>query len=163
MAASTNTSRPRAVIHLNVADFAVAVERLKDPNLKDRPVIIAPGGAKRAMVHDMSEEAYQAGVRKGMPLRRAQRICRDAAILAPHTDRYERAMRALFREALPYSPLIESGETDGHLFIDVTGTSRLFGPAKDTAWRMYRQIRTRIGLAPIWAVAPNKLVSKVAT
>jgi len=159
----TPPNRPRTIVHLNVADFAVAVERLATPRLAARPVIIAPEGGSRALVHDMSEEAYQAGVRKGMPRRRAQRICRDAVILAPHTDRYERAMRALFREALPYSPLIESGETDGHLFIDVTGTSRLFGPAKDTAWRMYRQIRTRLGLAPIWAVAPNKLVSKVAT
>ena len=163
MAASTNTSRPRAVIHLNVADFAVAVERLKDPNLKDRPVIIAPGGAKRALVHDMSEEAYQTGIRKGMPLRRAQRICRDATLLPPHPDRYEQAMRDLCREARPYSPLIEPGETDGHLFIDVTGTTRLFGPPVDVAWRMYRRIRDYLGLTPIWSVASNKLVSKVAT
>jgi DNA polymerase IV len=155
--------RPRAVVHLNVADFAVAVERLADPGLKDRPVIIAPEGASRAVVHDMSEEAYQTGVRKGMPLRRARRICRDALLLPPHPDRYEQAMQDLFREALPYSPLIEPGEIDGHLFIDISGTGRLFGPPVDVAWRMYRRIRTRLGLAPIWSVAPNKLVSKVAT
>ncbi len=155
--------RPRTVVHLNIADFAVAVERLVDRGLKDRPVIIAPEGAGRAMVHDMSEEAYQDGIRKGMPLRRARRICRDARILPPHPDRYERAMRDLFQEVLPYSPLIEPGETDGHLFIDVTGTSRLYGPSVDVAWRMYRQILDRLGLAPIWSVAPNKLVSKVAT
>lgn len=156
-------SPPRTVIHLNVADFAVAVERLVDRGIKDRPVIIAPEGAARAVVHDMSEEAYQAGIRKGMPIKRAHRICRDACILPPHPDRYERAMRDLFQEALPYSPLIEPGESDGHLFIDVSGTSRLFGPSVDVAWRMYRQIRNRLGLSPIWSVAPNKLISKVAT
>ncbi len=155
--------RPRTVVHLNIADFAVAVERLVDRSLKDRPVVIAPEGAARAVVHDMSEEAYQTGVRKGMPLRRALRLCRDAVVLPPHPDRYERAMGELFKEVLPYSPLIEPGETDGHVFIDVTGTSRLFGPSVDVAWRMYRQIRDRLGLAPIWSVAPNKLVSKVAT
>ncbi|MFP4533632.1 MAG: hypothetical protein ACLFNS_13195 [Desulfobacterales bacterium] len=155
--------RPRAVIHLNVADFAVAVERLVDRGLKDRPMIIAPEGAVRAAVHDMSEEAYQAGIRKGMPLKRAQRFCREACILPPHPDRYERAMRELFREVLPYSPLIEPGDIDGHLFIDVTGTSRLLGPPVDVAWRMYRRIRDRLGLSPIWSLAPNKLVSKVAT
>ncbi|MFW5640252.1 MAG: DNA polymerase IV, partial [Thermodesulfobacteriota bacterium] len=99
----------RQIVHLNVADFAVAVERLADPGLKDRPVIIAPEGAARAVVHDMSEEAYRTGVRKGMPLRRARRICRDAVLLPPHPGRYEQAMQGLFREALPYSPLIEPG------------------------------------------------------
>lgn len=161
--AITKSHRPRTIVHLNVADFAVAVERLVDRRLSGRPVIIAPEGAARAVVYDMSEEAYRAGVRKRMPLSRARQRCRDAILLPPYPDRYERAMRDLFREVLSYSPLIEPGETDGHLFIDVTGTSRLFGPPVDVAWRMYRQIRSRFGLAPIWSVAPNKLVSKVAT
>ncbi len=160
MAAS---SRLRTVVHLNVADFAVAVERLTEPRLADRPVVIAPEGAARAVVYDMSDSAYQAGVRKSMSLRRAQRLCPDATVRPPRPDRYERAMGELFREVLPYSPRIESGETDGHLYIDVTGTGGLFGPPVDVARHMYRQIRERMGLAPIWSVAPNKLVSKVAT
>jgi DNA polymerase-4 len=52
---------------------------------------------------------------------------------------------------------------DGHLFIDTTGTSRLFGPPVDVAWRMYQRIKADLGFAPIWSVSPNKLVSKVAT
>jgi DNA polymerase-4 len=146
-----------------VADFAVAVERAVDGRLKHRPVLIAPAGAVRAAVYDMSEEAYQAGVRKGMALATALRRCRGARVLPPHPDRYERAMGALFKAALPYSPLIEAGEGDGHLFSDVTGTHRLFGPPVDVAWRLRRQIKTALGLDPIWSVAPNKRVAKVAT
>jgi DNA polymerase-4 len=153
----------RAIIHLNVADFAVAVERAVDRRLAGRPVVIAPEGAARTAVYDMSEEAYRAGVRKGMLLSRAARLCRDACILPPHPERYEQAMRALLEQALPYSPLIEAGEGDGHLFIDATGTGRLFGPPMDLAWRLRRQARSQVGLAPIWAVAANKLVAKVAT
>ncbi len=153
----------RAIIHLNVADFAVAVERAIDRRLAGRPVIIAPAGAARTAVYDMSEEAFRAGVRKGMALGRAMRLCRDARILPPHPDRYEQAMRDLLERARPYSPRIEAGEHDGHLFIDATGTGRLFGPPMDLAWRLRRQIRTELGLAPIWSVAPNKLVAKVAT
>ncbi len=153
----------RAIIHLNVADFAVAVERLADRQLADRPVIIAPEGAVRATVYDMSEEAYQDGVRKGMPLRRARRLCPKARILAPHTARYEQGMADLLRQALPYSPLIEPGEDDGHIFVDVTGTSRLFGPPVDVAWRLRREAKTSLGLAPIWSLASNKLVAKVAS
>ena len=153
----------RHVIHLNVADFAVAVERALDRRLADRPVIVAPQGVSRAMIYDMSEEAYQAGVRKGMALCRARRLCADAYILPPHPARYEQAMQTLIRQALPYSPLIEPGASDGHLFLDVTGTVRLFGPPPDVAWRLRRQARRELGLKPVWAVAPNKLVAKVAT
>jgi len=153
----------RAIIHLNVADFAVAVERAIDRRLAGRPVVIAPEGAARAAVYDMSEEAYRAGVRKGMLLGRAACLCRGARILPPRPERYEQAMRALLEQALPYSPLIEAGEVDGHLFIDATGTGRLFGPPIDMAWRLRRQVRSHLGLAPVWSVAANKLVAKVAT
>jgi len=153
----------RSIIHLNVADFAVAVERAVDRRLAGRPVVIAPQGAARAAVYDMSEEAYRVGVRKGMALARAARLCRDACILPPHPERYEQAMRALLQRALPYSPRIEAGDIDGHLFIDATGTGRLFGSPMDVAWRLRREIRSSLCLAPIWSVAPNKLVAKVAT
>lgn len=153
----------RHIIHINVADFAVAVERAVDRRLRGRPVIVAPEGLARAVVYDMSEEAYQAGVRKGMALGRAVRLCADVRILPPHPARYEQVMQAMIRQALPYSPLIEPGEADGHLFVDVTGTSRLFGPPPDVAWRLRRQARAELGLEPVWAVASNKLVAKVAT
>jgi len=153
----------RSIIHLNIADFAVAVERAIDCRLKERPVIIAPEGAVRAAVYDMSEEAYRNGIRKGMALGRAVRLCRDARLLPPHPDRYEHAMHSLLKQTLPYSPLIETGEADGHLFLDVSGTARLFGPPADVAWRLRRQVKKDLGLDPIWSVAPNKLVAKVAT
>lgn len=153
----------RDIIHINVADFAVAVERCLDPCLADRPVIIAPEGAARATVYDMSEEAYRAGVRKGMPLRRALRLERGITVRPPKPARYAQAMTDLLRQALPYSPLIEPGDRDGHLFVDVTGTSRLFGPAVDVAWRLRRQVRRILGLDPIWSLAANKRVAKVAS
>jgi DNA polymerase IV len=153
----------RSIIHINVADFAVAVERTVDRRLRSRPLIVAPVGAARAAVYDMSEEAYRCGVRKGMPLSRALRRCPDAEALPPHPDRYERAMATLFRLARPYSPRVEMTDTCGHLFLDATGTGRLLGPAPDVAWRIRRAVRAEMGVNPVWAVAPNKLVAKVAT
>jgi DNA polymerase-4 len=155
--------RERSIIHLNVADFAVAVERIIDSRLRERPVIIAPNSAPRAAVYDMSEEAYQSGVRKGMILKNALRYCRDASVLPPHLDRYERAMESLLKYSRPYSPLIELADHNGHVFIDVTGTGRLFGSAPDIAWRIRKTTKKNIGLDPVWSVAPNKLVAKVAT
>lgn len=155
--------RERAIIHLNIADFAVAVERMTDSRLRGRPVIVAPQGTVRAVVYDMSEEAYQSGVRKGMPLMQALRRCRDAVVRSPRFDRYEHAMADFLKQARPYSPLIEMTDCHGHLFIDITGAGRLLGPPPDVAWRIRKNVRTDLGLDPIWSVAPNKLVAKVAT
>ncbi len=153
----------RSIVHLNVVDFPVAVERLADRGLKHRPVIVAAPGAARAVVHDMSEEAFQEGIRKGMPLNKARRMCRGAKVVPPCPSRYEQAMGHLAKLGYGFSPLIESGTGDGHLFLDLTGTGRLFGPPQDTAWRLRKEARKRLGLDPTWSVAPNKLVAKAAT
>lgn len=153
----------RSIIHINVADFAVAVERSIDSRLRHRPVIVAPAAAARASVYDMSEEAYRSGVRKEMPLARAQRRCPDAAVLAPHPDRYEHATAVMLRHAMRYSPRIEITDCKGHLYIDATGSNRLFGPPQDVAERIRRAVRNELGVAPIWTVAVNKLVAKTAS
>jgi DNA polymerase-4 len=150
-------------MHLNVADFAVAVERLSEPGLHDRPVIVAPFGAARALVYDMSEEAFQSGIRKHMALERARRLCRDARLVPPRPHRYEKAMTELLRLVRPFSPLIETEEDTGHIFMDLTGTRRLHGPPQDVAWRIRKESRQRLGLDPIWGLAANKLVAKAAT
>ncbi len=155
----------RAIIHLNVTDFAVAVERIGDSSLRHSPLIVASGiaGKSRAVVYDMSEEAYQDGVRKGMSLQQANRYCRAARIIPPRPDRYRRAMAALVKGVIHYTPLVEKGEEDGHLFLDVTGTHRLFGPAPDIAWRLRKQLAADLGLDPVWSIASSKLVAKVAS
>ncbi len=153
----------RAIVHLNVADFAVAVERVVDRRLAGRPVIVAPPAAARAPVYDMSDEAYRAGVRKRMPLARALRLCPEACLRPPRPELYQRAMDDLLRRALDFSPLVEPGPADGHLFVDLTGTSRLLGPPVDAAWKLRRRARNELGLDPIWTLATNKLVAKVAS
>lgn len=155
--------RERAVLHFNVADFAVAVERVADSSLRERALIIAPLQAARALVYDMSEEAYGEGVRKGMAVKQATRICRKATLLPPRVPLYQKAMQAFLKELQGYSPLIESGQADGHFFVDVTGTHRLYGPAPDVGWRVRRHVRAGLGINPIWTLGSSKLVSKVAS
>lgn len=153
----------RSVLHFNVADFAVAVERIEESSLKEKPLIVAPLQASRGLVFDMSEEAYSDGVRKGMPIQQAVRRCKNAVLRAPRPQLYQKAMGAFFKELQGYSPLIESGQTDGHFFVDVTGTHRLYGPAPDVGWRVRRDVRKQLGINPIWALGSNKLISKVAS
>ena len=153
----------RSIIHLNIVDFAVAVEINMQPSLKGYPLIIAPQGTPRAVVYDMSDEAYKEGIRKGMPLARAKRINKKIKILPPSFNRYERVMKDLFKKTLAYTPLIESGMLDGHIFLDVTGSGRLFGPSIDVAFKLKKAFTKTFNFDPIWSVATNKLVAKVAT
>lgn len=155
--------RDRSIIHLNVTDFAVAVERVCDNSLANVPLIVAPSHAARGVVYDMSEEAYQDGVEKGMSLSLARRYCPAARVLDPRILLYRKAMTAIVKEVASYTPLVEQGEEDGHLFMDVTGTHRLHGPPPDIAWRLRKRVIKSLGLDPTWSLGSNKLVAKVAS
>ncbi len=152
----------RRIIHLNIADFSVAVERLLDRSLKTRALIVAEPSS-RAVVHDMSDEAYGEGVRKGMDLSIASRRCRRALILPPRPELYRRAMDHCLQQILPYTPLVERSSGSGHFYLDVSGVERLFGPPQDIGCQLRRGMLQSLGLDPIWSVAPNKLLAKVAS
>jgi DNA polymerase-4 len=79
----------RALIaHLDLDSFFVAVERLRRPELADRPVVIGgrPGG--RGLVAAASREARRAGVRAGMTLAAASVRCPAAVFLDGAVDAY---------------------------------------------------------------------------
>ncbi|MBM9613535.1 hypothetical protein JWJ90_04460 [Desulfobulbus rhabdoformis] len=152
----------RRIIHLNIADFSVAVERVMDSRLRTRPLIIAQPSA-RSLVYDMSDEAYGAGVRKGMALSLARKRCPTAHILPPRLEKYRKAMDACLQQVQPYTPLVERSSDTGHFYLDVSGVGRLFGPPQDIGLRLRRSMQKSLGLDPIWSVAPNKLLAKVAS
>lgn len=152
----------REIIHLTVRSFPVAVERVVHPELRRRPVVVAPRTAARSVVTALSPEAWQAGIRKGMLLSRALRCCRDMVVLPPNEPLYLRASRAICGILAAYSPVLEpSGH--GHAYLDVTGTGRLWGPPRDAAWRARREILRRLGLEAALGIASNKMVSRIAT
>jgi len=152
----------RQILHVGVAAFAVAVERVADPSLRGRPVVVAPPSGSRALVTSASLEAGREGIWVGMPLSEAERICRGLVVLAPNPPLYERAGRALRNLYGRYSPLVEPGPM-GRSYIDLTGTERLFGPARDCAVRLQREIRGNLRLDTTVGVGTNKLVSRVAS
>ena len=151
----------RAILHLDIPAFPVAVERVVSPRLVGRPVVVAPSSSTRAPIIVSSLEARRAGVFRGMPLARAARICRDLIVLPPNEPLYRRASDAILKLLGCYSPLLEPAG-GGHVFLDMTGTQRLFGRAVDSADRIQREVRGRLRLAATLGVASNKLVSRVA-
>lgn len=152
--------RERQVLHVDVADFPVAVERVVDPALRGRPLVIAPPLA-RAVVLCASSEARQDGIRPDMLLLEAKRLCRGLQVLPPNPPLYARAGRAIGELTGRFSPLIEP-KSDGRVYLDVTGTGRLFGPPVDLADRLRRELLAGLRLDAAIGIAVNKLVSRVA-
>ena len=152
----------RAVIHIDITDFYVAVERVLEPRLRQRPVAIAIETANRSLVYSASREAGQNGVYRGMPLSQAMKYCPELTVLPPNEDLYRRATKALLTILQQFTPVLEPLRF-GHAYLDMTGSAKLFGSVVDAADRARREIRDRLRLEAAAGVAGNKLVSKVAS
>lgn len=146
------------IIHLDLDAFFAAVEVLLNPELKNKPVIVSMGDPKgRGVVSTASYEARRYGVGSAMPLFQAVQLC-PQAIVVPVRHRiyseYSRRVMNLLRE---YSPLVEQVSID-EAYIEIA-------PGRDVveiARTMQARIKSEIGLDATLAVAPNKLVAKVA-
>jgi DNA polymerase-4 len=97
-----------------------------------------------------------------MPVRQARRLCPDLVVLPPNPRLYARASQALHQILQAFAPAIEP-RGYGHAFLDLTGTTGLFGQPEDVAARIRREASTRLGLQLSVGVATNKLVSQAAT
>jgi len=151
----------RSVLFVDPPAFCTTLEGLVAPELRTRPLAVAPPGADHAAIMALSAEARLAGLERGMPVRKAQRLCPDLIILPPNPKLYARASRALHEILRIFAPAIEP-RGYGHAFLDLTGTGRLFGPPQDVAARIRREASERLGLPLSVGIATNKLVSQAA-
>jgi len=156
------TSKVSAIVHINVTGFASSVAMARDRSLQDRVFVVAEPRAGRAVLLDVSPRALEEGLTPGMALSDAKRRVRHLQVLAPDPGAMKRASEELLAAVRPFAPLVEQ-MPGGHLYLDLSGTSRLFGPPADTAIRIRRNIIEKLNMDPALAVAPNKLTAKVAT
>ncbi|MFN2421766.1 MAG: DNA polymerase IV [Gemmatimonadota bacterium] len=155
----------RSILHVDLDAFFVAVERLRDPSLVGKPVVVGAdpqGGKGRGVVAAASYEARAFGVHSAMPISEAWRLCPHAVYLSGrHTDyaRHARAVRRLFRKVTPAVEPISIDEA----YLDLTGTERLHGAPATTADRLRRRIFDETGLSASMGLASSKVVAKIAS
>lgn len=152
----------RHIVHLHIPSFPITLERANRPELRDRPVVVAPPRADRAIILSTSPEARREGIFSGMALGNALRFCPDLMVLPPNPALVEKGCRVLSAAVARYTPLWEPSRP-GHVYLDVTGTERLWGRAKDAAWRIGRDIGESMALSVAAGVAGNKMVSSIAS
>jgi DNA polymerase-4 len=152
----------RQIVCIGIPRFEVALARLDDQTLRTRPVAVASAQASRAIIREVSSEAEDAGVLPGLPADRARRRCPSLRLVPPNPSGVARAHHALLPSITPVAPVWESYKP-GHFFLDLTGTTRLFGAACDTTMRLERDISHRLGLQSVAGVGTNKLVAQMAS
>lgn len=150
------------IVHLNVIGFQSAVAIAKDPSLSEKPFVISASPGGRAIVMDVSPKALEAEITPGMSLISAERRIRNLINLPPDLAACGQANREMERIAVKYAPAVQN-DSGGHLFLDLSGTSRLFGPAVDCSVKIVNEIRESLNIEPSLGVANNKLVAKIAT
>ena len=149
-------------MHLDMDTFFVSVERLLDPSLNGRPVIVGGTPYQRGVVAGCSREARVYGVHSAMPLRQAYELCPHAVFLHPNHVYYAQYSERVTEILTDEVPLIEKASVD-EFYLDLSGCGRMFGEEARWSERLKRTVVGEVRLPLTYGVAKNKLVAKVAT
>ncbi len=149
----------RWVLHVDLDQFIAAVEVLRHPELRGRPVIVGGDGdpSKRGVVATASYEAREHGVQSGMPLRLAARRIPDGVFLPVDRAVYEATSGTVMTVLRSLGHVVEvMGWDEAFLAVD-----------SDDPEAIAEDIRARVKAATQLdcsvGIGGNKLQAKLAT
>jgi DNA polymerase-4 len=151
----------RVILHVDMDAFYASVEQHDRPELAGQPVVVGGAGG-RGVVAAASYEVRRFGVHSAMPMREALRRCPQAVVIAPRFKRYREVSGQVFEVFRDFTDLVEGLSLD-EAFLDVTGSTGLFGSGEDMAREIKKRIRERTGLTASVGVSHNKLLAKLAS
>ena len=149
----------RWVLHVDLDQFIAAVEVLRHPELRGRPVVVGGDGdpTKRGVVSTASYEARAHGVHSGLPLRTAARRLPDAVFLPVDRAAYEEASDSVMEVLRASGAVVEVlGWDEAFLGVDVEDPEAL---ARSLAARVLDATRLDCTVG----IGENKLQAKIAT
>ncbi|PTB96284.1 DNA polymerase IV [Marivirga lumbricoides] len=149
----------RSIIHMDMDTFFVSVERLIEPRLLHKPVII--GGSNRGVVASCSYETRKFGVHSAMPMKLALQLCPDATVISGDMEAYSRYSHQVTEIITEVAPVFKKSSID-EFYLDVSGMDKYFG-----CFQWGKELRSKIiketGLPLSMGLSVNKLISKIAT
>ncbi|MGD8261841.1 MAG: DNA polymerase IV [Desulfobacterales bacterium] len=152
---------PKHIIHLDMDAFYPSVEVLDNPELGGKPVIVG-GSKERGVVSSASYEARKFGVHSAQPMATAMQLCPNGIVLPVRMARYKEVSEQVFEIFHLFTPLVEPLSID-EAFLDVSGSTRLFGSPIEIAKNIKQKVTEKTGLTISAGVAPSKFVAKVAS
>lgn len=153
-------SDQRHIAHFDLDTFFVSVECLKDSRLKGKPVLVG-GSGDRGIVASCSYEARRFGIHSAMPMKLARRLCPQAIIRQGDMESYSQYSRLVTEVIADSTPVFEKASID-EFYVDLTGMDKYFGSLQFTG-NLKKKVIKESGLPISYALAGNKLISKVAT
>src|SRR5437762_13238760 len=113
-----------SVVHIDLDTFFVSVERLINPKLIGKPVLVG-GTSDRGVVASCSYEARQYGIHSAMPMRTARMLCPHAVIIRGDHEQYSKYSNIVTDIIKENVPLYEKTSID-EFYIDLTGMDKFF-------------------------------------
>ncbi len=147
----------RKILHVDLDAFFCAVEELRDPSLKGKPIAVGGKANQRGVVASCSYAARMYGVHSAMPMARAMKLCPNLIVISGrHTNYGEKSQQVM--DILDISPLFEKVSID-EAFIDITGLPE---PVIEIATNVQTRVNTDLKLPISIGGASNKLLAKIA-
>lgn len=154
---------PRVILHLDMNAFYCSVHEAEEPGkYKNKPTAV--GGSieqRKGILVTCSYAARAKGVKTGMTIREALRLCPELIVIKTDFRLYRRYSERFMAIARQYTPLVQAVSID-ECYLDVTG-SGLFGTPVQIAETIQNRIRTECSLPCSIGIGPNKLLAKMAS
>jgi DNA polymerase-4 len=156
----TDTScKSRTILLIDQNAYFASVEQVCNPLLRGKPVIVC--GQGRTIVTTASYEARAFGIKTGMTLPEARKLCPKVIPVVANVDKYIDTSHRIHKIFLEFTNKVEVFSID-ECFLDVTDCLLYWGGAKKICLRIKELMLQRTGLKCSIGVGPNKIVSKIA-
>ncbi len=150
----------RWYLHVDMDSFYVSVERVLNPALKGKPVIVG-GASGRGVVTSASYEARKYGVHSAMPGFQARKLCPQGIFLPSRRRVYSEYSEKVFAILDEYSPEVHAVSIDEGL-VDLTGTERLLGVPLKTSHDIINRVEGDLGLPCSGGLSTSRALAKIA-
>lgn len=147
-------------MHVDGDAFFTSVEQSIHPELKGRPVVT---GKERGIIACASYEAKALGIRRGVGLWEARRMCKDLVVLPSDYEVYSLYSKRMFDILRRYTPIVEEHSIDEG-FADISGLRRVFHASyEEIARRVQRDIHNELDIGVSIGLSLTKGLVKLAS
>lgn len=153
----------RIILHSDCNCFYASVECALNPALKGKPVAVSGNPEKRhGIILAKSEEAKKFGVKTGEAIWQAKKKCPQLITLPPNFSKYVEYSKSVKEIYYKYTDMVESFGLD-EAWLDVTGSTRLFGNGYETAQKIRSRIKKELDITVSIGVSYNKIFAKLGS
>ena len=150
------------IIHVDMDAFYASVETRDDPSLRGKALIIGSLPHERGVVATCSYEARKYGVRSGMSIRDAYRLCPGGIFMHPNFGKYKAVSAQLHAIWDSYASASEAIALD-EAYLDVTKRAGDWEGARRIAREIKRRTGEELHLTCSVGVAYSKTAAKIAS